>query len=768
MTALEILLEGRIQGVGFRPFVRNLARIHGVVGWVSNTPEGVTVHAQARDEALRSFADALHRDLPAPARINSCRERVVPNLDCREFSIRESDPSGVHLGSILPDLRLCEDCKRELLDPTNRRHQHPFISCTRCGPRFSIIERLPYDRIATSMRAFPLCPRCRAEYEDPTDRRFHAQPICCPDCGPRVWCEVPSSREAGTWRESEDRWLDTWIATLERGGIALLKGLGGFHLACDATDSVAVRTLRERKHRDTKPFALMVPDLDAARSMCRIDESEEALLGSIERPIVLLDVHTPLPGMEWIAPGLSQLGIMLPHNPVHELLFSRWGKPVVLTSANRSHEPMITTNAEARRQAGEWCDLLVLHDRDIVNRVDDGVVASVPDSVQTLSLRIGRGDSPREFAWREAMDCLATGADLKNAVALAHHGRVTLSQHIGDMDHPAAEEVARETAERLCDSYRTVPRMVACDAHPDFASSRLARRLAGRWNIPIVEVQHHHAHIAAAWLEHRWRGDAIGLAMDGTGYGDPDCIWGSEALHFTLAGSVPLGHFEGMRLPGGDRAVREPIRLLVGALHDLGDRDLLHEWMDRHREAGTLYASGLKAMLEADLNCPRSRGMGRLFDLCGALLGFAAPGWDGETGTRLEHLDTRVDAPAWPVEIDGDRILLGPILRSAARDALDGLPHPWISSRLHATACEIVAALGRLAEERLAGSGNAHLPWAFAGGVFQNRKLLSRLRAHPLVKSRQTFLSSVPNDNGIALGQIATATAIARGDSPCA
>jgi hydrogenase maturation protein HypF len=768
MTALEILLEGRIQGVGFRPFVWNLAKAHGVAGWVANTAQGVTVHAEAPLAALRNFSDAIQRDLPSPGRIHARREKVVPVLDCASFSIRESDRSGEHLGSILPDLPLCDACKHELLDPGDRRHLHAFISCTHCGPRFSIVEGLPYDRPATSMREFPMCPRCRTEYEDPTNRRFHAQPICCPQCGPRMWCETRARNSATGWQRSDGDWLTLWVKTIDDGQIALLKGLGGFHLACDATNPEALRRLRESKRRETKPFALMVPNLDMVRAMCDVAPAEEALLTGVERPIVLLDVHNPPKGMEWIAPGLSQLGIMLPHAPVHELFFSRRATPLVLTSANRSHEPMPTKNEEARRLAADWCDLLVLHDREIVNRVDDGVVAAVPDFGQAVSLRIGRGGSPREFHWSDAGNCLAMGADLKNAVALAHHGRVTLSQHIGDMDHPATQEAAMETAERLCASYRTAPGFVACDAHPDFASSRLASRLAAKWGVPLVRVQHHHAHIAAAWLEHQWQGAAVGFAMDGTGYGDPDCIWGSEVMHYTSEGSTTLGHFQGMRLPGGDLAVREPIRLLVGALHDLGDKNLLDAWMDRHADHRSIYDMGLKEMLDSDLNCPSSRGMGRLFDLVGAMLGWPCPGWDGETGTRLEHFDTEPDAPPWPVELENDHVLMAPLLRSALRDAMDHRSPRWISSRLHATVCELVAALGRHADERLGEGGPQRLPWAFAGGVFQNRKLLARLGRHPLVRSRQTFVSSIPNDNGIALGQVVAATIVAKGAVPCA
>jgi len=765
LTVLEIFLEGRVQGVGFRPFVWQQAKRHGVSGWVKNSPQGVTVHAEAPERVLIPFIDAIVHSPPFPARVRSHRLESVPDLGCSGFAIRESAHDGEHLGSFLPDLCLCDDCRRELFDPANRRHLHPFITCTRCGPRFSITRQLPYDRATTSLRDFVLCPQCRKEYEDPTDRRFHAQPLGCPQCGPRMWCEGPTGDHASPWQEVPGDWLDIWVAHLEAGGISLLKGIGGFHLACDATNATAVQAMRQRKHRESKPFALLVPDLGSVRSLCHVSPEEEALLCGPDRPIVLLKVHTPPKAMEDLAPGLRELGVMLPHSPVHELLFSRFKRPVVLTSANPSHEPMLTDNDEIRRLAARWCDLLVLHDRDIVNRLDDGVVAAMTDSDQHVSLRLGRGQSPAEFLWNQAGNLLATGADLKNTVALGHHGRVTLSQHVGDLESPASQEAARTLAERLCKSHRVRPELVACDAHPDFASVHLARELSREWDIPLVPIQHHHAHIAATWLEHRWEGPAIGLAMDGTGYGDSDCIWGSEALLYEATGSVPLAHWEGLRLPGGDRAVREPIRLLLGALHDQDDTALLERMLEHRPNARWLYEGGLKAMLVSDHHCPASRGLGRLFDLVGAALGWDAPGWDGEIGTRLEGLDRNDDAPSWPLELDDGQILTAPILRAMVRDVLEGLPAGEIASRLHATACELVVRLGIFAQERL---GDPRLPWAFGGGVFQNRRLLARLRRHPDLHDRICHFSSIPNDNGIALGQVVAATALSRkGLFPC-
>ena len=613
-----------------------------------------------------------------------------------------------------------------------------------------------------------MCAQCRAEYENPLDRRFHAEPICCPTCGPKMWCEVPSLGQNSAWKSAPENWLTLWVEHTENGGLSLVKGIGGFHLLADALHTGAVQKLREVKLRDTKPFALMVPNLEWARTICKISPAEESALLDPEHPIVILDVHTPPPTMALLAPGLSQLGIMLPYNPVHELLFSMFRGPVVLTSANRSSEPMFTTNDEARAQGGQWCDLLVLHDRDIVNRVDDSVVAVHPQSLQKYSLRIGRGASPREFLWPEAYSCLAFGADLKNTIALAHHGRVTLSQHIGDMESPLTQDVAWHTAQRLCNSYRASPQVIVCDAHPNYFSSQLAEKFALERSIPLLRISHHHAHIAATWLEHQWNGPAIGFSFDGTGYGEPNCIWGSEVMHYTGAECEPLIHMQSMRLPGGDRAVQEPVRILLGALHDYASVAMRTEWFQTHATHSMLYASGLSAMLSADLNCPFSRGMGRLFDLVGAMLNWQNPTWDGETGTRLENLDVIADASPWPVTFQENQVLMEPIVMAAWNDVLQDASPFLVSSRLHATICEMIVQMGVLAEQQLHLTNGKLLPWVFAGGVFQNRKIVARLQKHPQIQSRNCYFSSIPNDNGIALGQIVVATHLfAKGFNPC-
>lgn len=769
MIALDIFMGGTVQGVGFRPFVWKLANSLSISGWVCNTPQGAFIHAETNPEVMQSFLAKIVNELPAPARIVSLRTEPSAFQGAQQFLIRESELHGEYQSSILPDLCVCNTCKYELFDPGNRRYLHPFISCTHCGPRFSIIKGLPYDRPLTSMHPFPMCPQCLAEYENPEDRRFHAQPNCCPNCGPRIWCETRSLDHDASWNESKAPWLDSWVTHTHGGGISLVKGIGGFQLICDAFHASAVQALRNKKQRETKPFALMAPSIDAIKSICTVSATEELLLMSSERPIVILNVHKPPATMPWLAPNLTQLGVMLPNSPLHELFFSRFANPIVLTSANRSSEPMLTTNDEARVQGRKWCDFLVLHDREIINRVDDSVVASIQGTPQAISLRIGRGSSPREFYWESAYPSLAFGADLKNTVALAHHGRVTLSQHIGDMENPLTQNIATETIERLCSSYRTTPEVLACDAHPDYYSSQLAKQYSLEKHLPLIPVQHHHAHIAATWLEHQWKGDALGFAMDGTGYGDADCIWGSEVILYRGDHFRPLTHLQGLRLPGGDKAIREPVRLLLAALNDFVDAKRRDAWFSTHPEHEMIYRNGIDKMLATSLNCPYSRGMGRLFDLVGAMLMWDNPQWDGEIGTRLESLDSGDEVKPWPIDFMQGEALLAPIVAHALNDILQGATPQQISTRLHATVCELLVQMGLTAEQTLGLSPSELLPWSFAGGVFQNRKLVQRLQQHPLILHRICYFSSIPNDNGIALGQLVVASNLAlKGITSCA
>lgn len=751
--AWDLLFRGRVQGVGFRPTACAAARELGVRGWVRNTAGGVVLHAEASVGEVDDLVELLSRRLPPAARIESMDRTRAEREPCGDFAIRESDRSGDRGDEFVPDASLCDDCRAELLDPSNRRHLHPFLSCACCGPRYSIGTALPFDRERTSMAGFPLCERCRAEYGDPSDRRFHAQTICCPDCGPRMRCERPDPRHAGIWHAVGSDWREAWIGHLRSGGLAVVKGIGGFHLMADAFDPLAVRRLRQAKGRDRKPFAVLFPDMGLVRTVCRLDPREEELLLSPARPIVPLEALRDFPSLRELSPGLATVGAMLPSAPLHEVLFAGFRHPVVATSANLEGEPMVVDDDRARTLAFRWNALLVTHDRAIVRRVDDDVAVPAPDGPGAVRIRPGRGSVPTRRNVPGLPDGVAFGGDLRNAPAVAIAGSAILASPVGDLDHPAAQEALEEAVDDFVRRHAPAPAFVACDAHPDYHSSRLARQFAAAVGAPLVAVQHHHAHLAATWLDHRWDGPAVGLAFDGTGYGDPDCLWGSEAMLHHGASCRSRGHLEPIRLPGGERAIRDPRRLVLSVLHDHVSAPLRDAWLSTHPSLVALEEEGIGRMLRSDLHCPRTRGMGRLFDLVGAMVGWEAPSWDGEHGTRFEGLDRMDPVDPWPVEMEGDRVLLRPLVEGVLSDLLAGEATESVAMRLHAT----VAAIGaRLALHAETAAGEV-LPWALAGGVFHNRAVVRRLRALPQTRGRTLHLASVPGDFGLAPGQLVAA-----------
>ncbi len=758
MGAWDLVFRGRVQGVGFRPTACTAARELGVRGWVRNTPRGVVLHAEADAATVDDLVDLLSRRLPPAAFVESLERIRVGSEACGDFAIRSSDAAGERGDEYVPDAALCDDCRAELLDPSNRRHLHPFVSCARCGPRYTIGTGLPFDRARTSMAVFPLCDRCRAEYENPADRRFHAQTICCPDCGPRMSCERPDPRHAGIWHPVGESWREAWIGHLRAGGLAVVKGIGGFHLMADAFDPAAVRRLRLAKGRDHKPLAVLFPDPDLVRTVCRLDSREEELLRSPERPIVPLSVHRDFPALAELSPGLASVGAMLAYAPLHEVLFAGFRHPVVATSANLEGEPMVVDDDRARTLAFRWSALLVTHDRAIVRRVDDEVALPGTDGLASTRLRPGRGSVPSRHHPCGLPDGVAFGGDLRNAPAIALAGAAVLGAPVGDLDHPGAQESLDEAIDDFVRRHNLAPEFVACDAHPDYHSSRQARLFASTRGIPLVAVQHHHAHLAAAWLDHRWDGPAIGLAFDGTGYGEPDCLWGSEAMFHDGAVCKSLASLESLRLPGGERAIRDPRRMVLSVLHDHVGASLRERWLSRHPPLQELDEQGIGAMLRSDLHCPRTRGMGRLFDLVGTLVGWDAPSWDGEHGTRFEGLDRFDEVDPWPLEMDADRVLLGPLIEGALSDLQDGVTTEYVAARLHATVASLAARLALHAREAIGGDP----PWALSGGVFQNRAVVRRLRALPQTRGRELHLARVPGDFGLAAGQLVAASHLLR------
>jgi hydrogenase maturation protein HypF len=752
LTARRILVEGVVQGVGFRPFVYGLATRRGLRGWVRNTASGVEIEVEGPPEVVDAFVDELSAERPPLAHIDRLREEELEPRGRGGFEIQHSlDGSGFQ--PVSPDVGTCPDCLSEVMDPADRRFGYPFTNCTHCGPRFTIIRAVPYDRPNTTMAGFVMCLRCRAEYEDPRDRRFHAQPNACAECGPRL-----SLLDAGGAPLPGDP-LEETRRLLSAGRIVAIKGIGGFHLACDATDDAAVRRLRERKGREAKPLALMAADLAAAESRCEISPEERKLLGSPARPIVLLR-ERPASGIApSVAPGLGWLGVMLPYAPLHHLLLrgDATGSPaLVMTSGNRSEEPIATENDDALRRLSTVADAFLLHDRPIQVRCDDSVTRVAGSG--ELPMRRSRGYAP--FPVRlssEGPAVLALGADLKNTVCLTRGPYAFMSPHIGDLEGHDTYLSYVGMVERMAELFRVRPEAVAHDLHPDYLSTRHALSLAPA--VPRVAVQHHHAHVAACMAEHGLSGPVIGVAFDGTGYGTDGAIWGGEFLVADYASFERAAHWGYVPMPGGDRAAREPYRMaLAHLLRAFGDWD--PRWLPVQAASETERRM-IRWQIERDVNAPLTSSVGRLFDAVASLVGVRHRArYEAQAAMELEALADGVTADGpYPLTIAGDAPLViepGPIVAAVVRDRAAGTPPPVIAARFHATVAQaVVQVCGRL--RRTTGLGRVVL----SGGVFQNVTLLTatcrglgatgfEVATHHLVP---------PNDGGLALGQAAVARA---------
>ncbi len=970
--ATRIQIKGIVQGVGFRPTVWKLATSLGLTGFVRNDADGVTIEIEG--ENTERFINELKANPPPLSKITELTVKSSnPWKNPRSgFKIIESEEGVEKSVQISPDISICEDCQRELFDESDRRHRYPFINCVNCGPRYSIINDLPYDRPNTSMAGFELCADCAREYSDPEDRRYHAQPVACPACGPKLWFH--------NVEEASSLWPSRWVEAIKSGKIIAVKGIGGFHLVCDALNAEAVSELRRRKARENKPFALMVPDLDWVKETCELNEAEELLLTSRERPVVLLKVKRVFQGLEKIVPNLGTLGVMLPYTPMHYLMFDAVKRPLVMTSANYSSEPMIHTNEDALKKLSGLADEFLLHDRDIVNRCDDSVCAVYGG--QTIILRPGRGMAPVSFpvqgrrdacdtvpqasrlplfdplqvvrqsrrknlphwtqenstyfvtfrladsiaqsrlneykelretwqkhhqipyskseqnqfdelfsqrindwlddgagscilgradaakivadtllhfdeqryvldewvimpnhvhvlvtplpgfelksilhSWksfsahelnkqlgsdgvvwkkesydhivrsreefvriqtyirdnpvkagvkarqgrrdacdtggkgrRDACDTvpqasrllpgcvLGIGADMKNTFAVAHDGWITLSPYIGDLENPETQEILKTSVQRHLDCYEVEPELTVHDLHPDYFSTQMA----GEFSKVRKTVQHHHAHCIAAAVEHGIEGRAIGVAFDGTGYGPDETIWGGEILEFDSQTFERKFHLKPFALPGGEKAVKEPIRILVSVLSNVDEcfqprsvkRNASQE--QTRLEALVYERSGkILQQLKSGINCPMTSSMGRLFDAASVLLGACeVPTFDGEGPMRLEAMADPKEQGTLPFEIDGDVINWVPMFKAM----LSGDPAK-LSAQFHNTIAEMI--FQTLEKMDFA------LPVVFSGGVFQNRFLVEGIKKHPAFDESRMFFSSYPNDSAIALGQAA-------------
>jgi hydrogenase maturation protein HypF len=760
---LKIDIRGTVQGVGFRPFVYRHATALGLSGSVVNTGAGVVVQAEGDRAALASLIETIRSRPPPHARIAAVETAECATLGEASFTIGRSAMGGERAAEILPDLATCDDCLCELFDPADRRHRYPFINCTQCGPRYSIIEDLPYDRARTSMRRFPMCPACRAEYDDPANRRFHAEPNACPACGPHLALWDADGREA----LREDDALDKTIAALREGLIVALKGLGGFHLLADARNEAAVARLRVRKRRASKPFAVMFPSLAEIAESCRLSDAEAALVTGAEHPIVLL-WRTGGPVAAAVAPGNPWLGVMLPYTPLHHLILHDLGFPIVATSGNLSDEPIAFDEAEAWSRLRGIADLFLVHDRPIARPVDDSVARIVCG--RELVLRRARGFAPAPAArGRFAAGILALGGHLKSTIAVSRGAGILASQHVGDLDTPESRALHAQTAADATRLLAIEPRVVVRDLHPDYASSRSAERMG----LPVVAVQHHVAHAAACLAEHGRTPPALGVVWDGTGYGPDGTIWGGEFLLLGQAGWRRFARLRPFRLPGGDVAAREPRRAALGLLYEAyGDRafemrDLLPLATFTEAELRIL-----RHMLKSGLNAPLASSAGRLFDAIAALARLRQiSGHEGQAAVELEGAAGGAASKrcySFALIHDGGAaspdltVDWAPALGALLADLRNGVAVAEISVAFHNG---LAAAIAEVAFR--AGEPNVVL----SGGCFQNARLTETavgfLRSAGFEPLWHRFVP--PNDGGLAVGQAAWAAWMEQaGGTPCA
>jgi len=752
----RILVEGIVQGVGFRPFVHTLATGLGLAGFVGNDAAGVFAEVEGDPAAVERFRDLLVSQAPPLALIDRVEAVAIPPTGAARFEIAASVPGGERSTLISPDTATCDDCLRELMDPADRRYRYPFVNCTNCGPRFTIIRSVPYDRPFTTMAGFPLCDACAAEYHDPADRRFHAQPVCCPACGPALALLGRDGRAAPGEPLAEA------AARLREGAVVAVKGLGGYHLAADAASEPAVAALRARKHREDKPFAVMVADLDTARALGQVDPAEAAMLTSPRRPIVLLRRRPPGSGAAVaasVAPGNRSLGVMLPYTPLHHLLLAEVGRPIVLTSGNVSDEPIAYLDDEARERLGGIADWFLTHDRPIHVRADDSVVRAFGG--RELPLRRSRGFAPQPLGlpWPFPRHVLACGAELKHTFCLAKGGHAFLSHHIGDLENYETYRSFTEGVEHFRRLFAVEPVVVAHDLHPEYLSTKYALELEG---VGLEGVQHHHAHVAACLADNGEPGPVLGVAFDGLGYGPDGTIWGGELLVADLESFRRVGHLELVPMPGGTAAIKEPWRMAAAWL----DAAFEGRVPQRLNVVGRNRArwERVVALARSGTASPATSSAGRLFDAVAAILGVRDTiNYEGQAAVELEQLADPSETAAYRVritgpDVDGGLLRLGgtDLVRAVVSDVTAGVAAPLVAARFHnGLAGATVAACQQLRDTT--GLGTA----ALSGGVFQNMLLLERTVAALEQEGFRVLVHSrvPPNDGGISLGQAAVAAA---------
>ena len=752
MAGRRIEVRGTVQGVGFRPWVYRLAQRLGIRGRVRNDPRGVTIDAFAAESVIKAFIEQLQSDMPSSARILELGAQPIPDEPLEGFVIQSSDVAGDKALSIPPDLATCPQCQAEVLDPADRRYGYAFTNCTTCGPRFTIATGIPYDRAATTMSKFEMCAACRHEYDNIEDRRFHAQPNACPKCGPTLSL---TGLDGDTLPAPDP--LKGAAELLKHGAVVAVKGLGGFHLACDASNAAAVRLLRERKHRDEKPFAVMIADLDAAKVVAAISADEEALLTSPERPIVIVRANGSSSIAAEVSPETPFLGLFLPYTPLHHLLLEAVGRPLVMTSANVSNEPICRDNDEARRRLDGIADAILLHDRDIAMRCDDSVVRVIAGTPTVMRRSRGFVPRPVRLAKPVSRPVLACGAHLKNTFCIATGDTAYFGPHVGDLETLAALEFFEEAIERMQTILSVRPEVIAHDLHPGYLSTRYAK---ANNDAILVGVQHHHAHVASVMAEHGVQGPVLGVAYDGTGFGEDGTSWGGEFLLCFADRFERLATFRPIRLAGGDLAMREVWRIGYALLHDAFDGEPPVDSLPLFANVPPQSIRIVSQMIERELNAPQARGVGRYFDGFGALvLNRPISTYEGQIAIAWDYIANDAVHDAYPFALDRSEtpmeVDLRPTVRAAVEDVLAGCSPADISARFHNTLVNLTV---EVVEGLLAELGD--VPVALTGGVFQNARIAGGVGRKLSSKIRLLRHSEVPpGDGGIALGQALIADA---------
>ena len=765
-----VLVRGVVQGVGFRPFVYRLATEEQLTGSIGNDTDGVTIEVEGEADRIAAFLKRLRLELPPLARIDSIIEHNLAITGERGFHIVASEVLGRVSTGIPADAATCADCLRELLDPADRRFRYPFLNCTNCGPRFTITRRIPYDRPQTSMARFKMCSACQAEYDDPLNRRFHAQPNACWECGPRVWLESADGQPIA----SSDP-VTSAIDRLLSGEVLAIKGVGGFHLAADATSQEAVLRLRDRKHRYGKPLAIMVRDLHAARALCVLTPEEESLLQTQARPIVIARSLTLSRIAPSVAPGIPWLGVFLPYAPLQHLLFADDRvKALVMTSANLSEEPIAIDNDEARIRLGAIADTFLMHDREILQRCDDSVTAVVDGAPQLI--RRARGFVPLAVPLPlDSPPLLAVGGHLKSVFALARGSFAYQSQHLGDLENLTGVEFFRESLAHLMHTFEIEPTAVVHDLHPGYLSTSWARSWAEERNLPLIAVQHHHAHIAACMAEHALDGPVIGLALDGTGYGIDGRIWGGEVLICRLESFERFAHLDYVSMPGGEAAIREPWRMALGHMQAAGF-DVTEPATLKLLGAKEQEARVLVRMIDRGINSPLTSSLGRLFDAAAAVVlqrsevDYEAQAAIELEGVAVDELDGDISGARYQVEwCDGDwsrrepsKIGTASLWRGLIDELRRGVAQSKIAARFHAS---IAHCFVQAATKARAATGIEQV--ALSGGCMHNRRLARLLREGLEAEGFRVYQHRVvsPGDGGLSFGQAVVAAAILRSSS---